>query len=190
MNKEVAIIGGGVVGGAVSNGVSTLLPQSESPIINIVLAGASAFGATKVRGTSTKDNLLKGALMGSAVVQALTGIKKIADKSLSTRLTGDSKATRFIKGAVGLACPCDEGLQGTFMGGDGQIYQYDENGLNGTFIDEAGNVFEMNNGLNGALEDELYDNGLQGPEANIYGMEDESGLNGSDEEDLYSELYQ
>ena len=55
---------------------------------------------------------------------------------------------------------------------------------------EAGNVFEMNNGLNGALEDELYDHGLQGPEANIYGMEDESGLNGSDEEDLYSELYQ
>jgi hypothetical protein len=40
------------------------------------------------------------------------------------------------------------------------------------------------------LEDELYDHGLQGPEASIYGMEDESGLNGSDEEDLYSELYQ
>ncbi|MFV5689076.1 hypothetical protein ACM55M_10680 [Flavobacterium sp. ZT3R25] len=190
MNKEVAIIGGGVVGGALSNGVSTLLPQSESPIINLVFAGASAFGATKVRGTTTKDNLLKGALMGSAVVQALTGIKKIADKSLSARLTGDGKATQFMKGAVGLACPYDEGLNGTFMGGDGQIYQYDENGLNGTFIDEAGNVFEMNNGLNGMLEDELYDNGLHGAESDVYGMEDEHGLNGIEEEELYSEIYQ
>jgi hypothetical protein len=185
MNKEVILIGGGVVGGVVSNGLTALLPASESPIINLALAGVSAFGVTKVKGTTTKDNLLKGALIGSALVQAMTGIKKIATKSLSARLTGDGKATQFMKGAVGLACPFEEGLNGTFMGGDGHVYQYDEGGLNGTFMDEHGNVFELQDGLQGALEDELYEDGLHGAEEDIYG---EDGLHGA-EEDLYNEIY-
>lgn len=201
MNKEVILIGGGVMGGVVSNGLTALLPPSESPIINLALAGVSAFGVTKVKGTTTKDNLLKGALIGSALVQAMTGIKKIATKSLSARLTGDGKATQFMKGAVGLACPFEEGLNGAFMGGDGQIYQYDESGLNGTYMDEAGNIFEENglhgtytdqygnvfeeDGLHGALEDELYEDGLHGAEEDIYG---EDGLHGA-EEDLYNEIY-
>ena len=186
MNKEVVIIGGGVVGGVVSNGLTALLPASESPIINLALAGISAFGVTKVKGVTTKDNLLKGALLGSALVQAMTGISKIATKSLSARLTGDGKATQFMKGAVGLACPFEvNGLNGTFMGGDGNVYQYDENGLNGTFMDENGNVFEMQDGLQGALEDELYKDGLHGAEEEVYG---EDGLHGA-EEDLYNEIY-
>jgi hypothetical protein len=202
MNKEVILIGGGVMGGVVSNGLTALLPASESPIINLALAGVSAFGVTKVKGTTTKDNLLKGALIGSALVQAMTGIKKIATKSLSARLTGDGKATQFMKGAVGLACPFEEGLNGTFMGGDGHVYQYDESGLNGTYMDEAGNIFEENglngtftdehgnvfeveDGLHGALEDELYQDGLHGAEDYIYG---EDGLHGA-EEDLYNEIY-
>jgi hypothetical protein len=190
MNKEVVVIGGGIVGGMLSNGASTLLPQSESPIMNIVIAGASAFGATKVSGTSTKDNLLRGALIGSAVVQALLAVKKVSEKSLSSKFTGTGKGAMFAKGAFGLACPCDEsGLNGQFMGGDGRVYEYDEQGLSGTFIDEAGNIFQ-DDGLNGAF-DEVYmdEEGLHGAEAEVYG-EEEHGLNGAEEEALYAELYQ
>ncbi|WP_268846583.1 hypothetical protein [Flavobacterium aestivum] len=202
MNKEVVIIGGGVCGGLVSSGLTALLPYSESPIINLAVAGASAFGATRVKGASTKDNLLKGALVGSTLTQVAISIKKIATKNLSARLIGDGKATQFMKGAVGLACPYEDGLNGAFMGGDGHVYQYDENGLNGTYIDEAGNIFQENglngtftdeygnvfqvqDGLHGALEDELYQNGLQGAEEYVYG---EDGLHGA-EEDLYNEIY-
>jgi hypothetical protein len=189
MNKEVVIIGGGILGGMMSNGVSTLLPQSDSPLLNLVFAGASAFGATKVNGTSTKDNLLRGSLMGSAVVQALLAVKKVADKHLSSKLTGTGKGTLFAKGAIGLACPFDEGLNGQFMGGDGHVYEIDEQGLNGTFMDEAGNVFHTEEGLNGSEQEYLDEDGLHGAESDVYG-EDEHGLNGSDEEALYSELYQ
>ncbi|MBS7231721.1 hypothetical protein KHA90_11855 [Flavobacterium psychroterrae] len=205
MNKEVVIIGGGILGGMMSNGVSTLLPQSDSPLLNLVFAGASAFGATKVNGTSTKDNLLRGSLMGSAVVQALLAVKKVADKHLSSKLTGTGKGTLFAKGAVGLACPFDEGLNGQFMGGDGHVYEIDEQGLNGTFMDEAGNVFHTEEGLNGSFMDEAgnvfhteeglngvddeYEDGLHGAESDVYG-EDERGLHGAEEEALYAELYQ
>lgn len=175
MNKEVVTIGGGIIGGMVSNGVSTLLPQSESPVLNIVVAGASVFGATKVKGTTTKDNMLKGALIGSAIVQALIAVKKISQKSLASKITGTGNASLFAKGAVGLGCP-DEGLHGQFMGADGHVYELDETGLSGTFMDENGNVFETADGLNGA-------------EAHIYGQEEELGLNGVDEA-LEAELYQ
>ena len=166
MNKEVVIIGGGILGGMVSNGASTLLPQSESPLLNIGIAGASIFGVTKVKGTTTKDNLLKGALIGSALVQSLMAVQKIANKYFAPKITGTGKVARFAKGAMGLACPHNEsGLNGHFMGADGNIYQIDETGgLNGLFMDEAGNVFEMDEEqLNGAIEDELYQqNGLKG----------------------------
>ncbi len=172
MNKEVVTIGGAVLGGMVSNGVGTLLPQSESPIMNLVLAGASVFGVTKVSGTSTKDNALRGALMGSAVVQALIAVKKISSKSLDTKLAGTSKPTMFMRGAVGLGCPDEGGLHGEFhgglMGADGNVYEYDESGLHGTFMDENGNVFQQADGLNGAEED-IY--GLQGVEEEIYGLQ-------------------
>lgn len=175
MNKEVVIIGGGILGGMVSNGASTLLPQSDSPILNVVLAGVSAFGVTKVSGTTTKDNLLKGALMGSAIVQTLIAVKKFSDKNLGTAITGTGKASLFAKGAFGLACPHDEGgLNGQFMGADGHVYELDDTGLSGTFMDENGNVFEE---------------GLNGPEDDIYGQEDEAGLQGTYDDDLESELY-
>ncbi|KLT67924.1 hypothetical protein [Flavobacterium sp. ABG] len=206
MNKEVVVIGGGIVGGMLSNGASTLLPQSENPLMNLVLAGVSAFGATKVSGINTKDNLLRGALIGSAVVQTLIAVRKVSEKHLSSKFTGTGKGSLFAKGVVGLACPDGEGLNGQFMGGDGHIYEYDEQGLNGTFIDEAGNIFH-DEGLNGSFIDEegnifhdgglngeyeeLYEeqDGLNGAEADVYGEEDH-GLNGVNEHELYEELYQ
>jgi hypothetical protein len=167
MNKEVIIIGGAVAGGMVSNGISVLLPQSDSPIINFALSGASVFAVTKVSGSTTKDNLLKGALIGSAVVQALIGVKKVSDKYLGDKLTGTGKLSTFGKGALGLACPDESGLNGQFMGSDGQVYEVDDKaGLGGTFMDENGNLFELADdaGLNGVLEDELYNAGLHGSE--------------------------
>ncbi|MFV8347273.1 hypothetical protein [Flavobacterium sp. ZB4P13] len=175
MNKEVVIIGGGILGGMVSNGASTLLPQSESPLLNIAVAGASIFGATKVTGTTTKANLLKGALVGSAIVQALIAVKKLSTKSLGDKFAGTGKTSLFAKGAFGLACPYEDGgLNGQFMGADGNVYEMDESGLSGTFMDENGNVFEAADGLNGA--------------DSIYGQEEELGLNGAESE-LEAELY-
>jgi hypothetical protein len=169
MNKEVVTIGGAVLGGMVSNGVGTLLPQSDSPIMNVVIAGASAFGAIKVSGSSTKDNVLRGALMGSAVVQALIAVKKISSKSLDSKLSGTGKPTQFMRGAVGLGCPDENGLHGALMGADGNVYEYDEGGLHGTFMDEHGNVFEQAaDGLHG-VEEDIY--GLQGVEEEIYGLQ-------------------
>jgi hypothetical protein len=165
MNKEVVTIGGAVLGGMVSNGVGTLLPQSENPIMNIVLAGASAFGATKVSGSTTKDNMLKGALIGSAVVQTLIAVKKLSATALDSKLSGTSKPTLFMRGAVGLGCPDESGLHGALMGADGNVYEYDETGLHGTFMDEHGNVFEQSEGLHGAEED-IY--GLHGAEEELY----------------------
>ena len=182
MNKEVVIIAGGVVGGSVSNGISNLLPQSESPIFNLVVFGASVFGATKVNGISTKDNLLKGALMGSAVVQFLTAVKKMAtSQGYADKMTGTGKLALFNRGSVGLACPHEEGgLNGQFMGADGHVYELDETGLSGTFMDENGNVFEE--GVN--------DSGLNGSEAGIYGQDDELGLQATHDEALEAELYE
>lgn len=176
MNKEVVIIGGGFIGGAVSGGISNLLPQ-ESSFANIGVAAAAIFGATKVSGTTTKSNLLRGALAGVAVVQLLTAVKKAVQRSSSDpRFAEQSgKLGKFSKGVLGLACPHDEGgLNGQFMGADGNVYEMDESGLSGTFMDENGNVFEAADGLNGA--------------DSIYGQEDELGLNGA-ESDLEAELY-
>ncbi|RUT67723.1 hypothetical protein D0817_24790 [Flavobacterium cupreum] len=206
MNKEVVIIGGGVLGGMVSNGATTLLPASESPIMNMGLAAVSIFGVTKVTGTTTKSNLIKGALIGSAIVQVLLAVKKVSAKTFPTALSGTSKFAQFAQGAVGLGCPdqsglhgqfvgadgqiyqYDEpGLNGQFVGADGQIYQYDEGGLNGQFMDEAGNVFELaDDGLHGAEEALYLEDGLHGAEQ-IYG--EESGLN-APETEIYNELYQ
>ena len=188
MNKEVVIFGGGVLGGMVSNGATALLPQSDSPLMNVALAGISLFGATKVNGVTTKSNLLRGSLLGSALVQTFLAVKKLSASHLTTQLEGTGKASMFAKAAVGLGCACDEGLNGQFMGGDGNVYEYDESGLNGQYIDEAGNIFEMaENGLNGQFTD---------AEGNIYQIED--GLNGASEvygeeeglSGIYEELYQ
>jgi hypothetical protein len=202
MNKEVVTIGGGVLGAMVSNGASALLPQSESPIINIAMAGASVFGATKVAGTTTKANVLKGALIGSAIVQTLIAVKKIANKNLAAKFTGTGKGTEFAKAFVGLGCPDDqhglhgveeeEGLHGQFLGQDGKLYEVDATGLSGTYMDENGNVFQTNDGLNGAEEEE----GLHGVEeeeglhgiADVYG-EENFGLQGA-ESAAIEELYQ
>lgn len=191
MNKEVVTIGGGVLGGMLSNGASALLPQSDNPIMNIALAGASVFGVTKVSGTTTKANLLKGALIGSAIVQSLIAVKKIANKNLATTFTGTGKGTEFAKAFVGLGCPDESGLHGVeeeeglhapFLGQDGKLYEVDTTGLSGTYMDENGNIFQTNDGLRGTEEEE----GLHGV-ADVYG-EEGFGLNGA-EEDAIAELY-
>ncbi|PWA09521.1 hypothetical protein [Flavobacterium laiguense] len=171
MNKEVVTIGGAVLGGMVSNGVSTLLPQNpNSGFINAVIAGVSVFGATKVSGTGTKENLLRGALMGSALAQVSIILKKAGTKYYAQKPEATSKADLFTKGVLGLGCPDEGGLHGGLMGADGNVYEYDESGLHGTFMDENGNVFEQADGLHGA-EEEIY--GLQGAEDELYGLQGE-----------------
>lgn len=197
MNKEATLVLGSMGGGLVAQGVNSLYTPTENPLLNIVQAVGFGFGATKVTGTDTKAHALRGALMGASLVNGLVAIKKFADKNISAKLTGDSKPTAFVRGALGLNGAEEEyyedGLNAVFVGADGQMYEADPAGLNGTYMDEAGNVFEDglngsdfdNDGLNGVLED-VY--GLNAGVESIYGLDEENGLNGSDEE-LYEELY-
>ena len=188
MNTQVAYISGGVLGGVVSNGIASFFPkdaqQNTNPIYDLIGAAIYGFGATKVTGTDTKYNMLKGALVVSAAVSALKALKSFSEKNLSSKLQGTGAVQKFMKGAVGLGCPCTEGLNGSFVGADGQLYAFDDSGLSGTFVDEAGNIFQSQNGLNAPMVDEfgtLYDDGLNGEFIDEIGHVYSDGLNGEEE---------
>lgn len=186
MKQEVAMIGGGVVGGALSQGLTVLLPANDSPIMNIVAAAAAGFGATKVSGNDTKAHLIKGGLIGAAVTQSLVALKKVAEKSLNSNLQGDSAATKFMRATVGLPATSTAGLKGAYMMPDGTVYEYDEQGLSGTYMDENGNIFttEELNGYVGNNVEEVYGmgDGLNGTFEDVYGL-------GAAEEAVYEEIY-
>jgi hypothetical protein len=185
MNKEVVTFGGAVIGGLASAQINAMVPQKpDSGLMNIVTAGAAVFGATKVSGTGTKENLLRGALMGVGLSQLFIVARKAVAKHYAGKEGELSKKDIMVKRSVGLGCPDEGGLQGGLMGTDGNVYEYDESGLAGTFMDENGNVFQQADGLNG-VEEDIY--GLQGAEEEIYGLqgaeEELYGLQGDYEEE-------
>lgn len=188
MKTELALIIGGITGGMLSNGVNTILPEKaqDNALTHVVLAGASGFAYTKVKGTDSKDNMLRGALMGMTITEGIKAIRLVSNKSLDGKLTATNKTTAFTRGFLGLAGAEEElyalngGCENAYLqGADGELYTYDETGLAGTYMDEAGQVFE--DGLN-APED-LYDEvaSLNAPEDLYDGM---ASLNGVDD-DLY-----
>jgi hypothetical protein len=185
MNKDLILIGGGVLGGATSRGIAGVFPATANPkIVHGLLAVGMGFGATKVNGSSTQAQLLKGALIGGAVVKGLDFIKSMVEgtATASKLLASDSKMNQFLKGATGLGCPMDDGgLNAVMMGSDGRYYQYDESGLQGTYIDESGNVHQMDDGL-GAGQEMMY----LDESGNVVGLgypSEEEGLYGAQEKD-------
>ena len=188
MNKELVMIGGGVSGGALSNGIAGLFPATANPmLVNAGMAIATGFGITKVTGTDGKSQFLRSMLIGATIVRGIGFVKNVFEKTgVASKLTAPTKVNQFLLGATGLGCPHD-GLAGTFTGADGQLYEYDESGLAGTFMDEDGNIHEIANGLNAGYVDEFGNpvDGLNGyeEEAGLFGSEDEDGLYGYEDED-------
>jgi hypothetical protein len=195
MNKDLILIGGGVLGGATSRGIAGVFPATANPkIVHGLLAVGMGFGASKVNGSSTQAQLLKGALLGGAVVKGLDFIKAMLEgtPTAAKLQASDSKVNQFLKSATGLGCAMDDGgLNAVMLGSDGKYYQYDESGLQGTYIDESGNVHQIAEGLNATNEMVYYDEqgnvmGLGYPEEEemLSGYHEQEGLYGSEEKDL------
>lgn len=189
MKTELALIIGGITGSMLANGVNTLLPVNaqENALTHVALATASGFAYTKVTGTDSKDNVLRGALLGATISEGVKAIRLISTKSLDGKLTSANKATAFTRGFLGLNASEEElyalngGEEAYLQGADGQLYAYDETGLSGTYMDEAGQIFE--DGLNGG--EDLYDEvaSLNAPE-DLY--DEMASLNASEDE-LYED---
>jgi hypothetical protein len=181
MNTQLITIGGGVTGGALSNGIAGLFPATANPmLVNGGIALVSGFGVTKITGTDTKSQFLRSMLIGSAIIRGIGFVKNVFEKTgVAQKLTAPTKVNRFLLGATGLGCP-DDGLMGTFTGADGQLYEYDESGLSGTYMDENGQVHEIDDGLNAVYVDEYgnpVDDGLNAVYVDEYGNPVDDGLN-------------
>lgn len=181
MNKEVKQIGLGILGGMVVRGVGGVFPATTNPkIVHGGLAIVSGFGAYKVTNPD-----LKAFLMGGAIIKGIDLLKSVfsATPTAQSLSAKTDMMSNFLKSATGLGCPADDnGLNAVMLGSDGKYYEYDETGLQGTFIDENGQVIHIEDGLNSAYVDEngqvVYVDGLNG-----YEDEDDDGLNGADEEE-------
>ncbi|WP_395077746.1 hypothetical protein [Flavobacterium sp.] len=195
MNKDLMLISGGVLGGATSRGIAGVFPATANPkIVHGLLALGMGFGATKVNGTSAQAQLLKGALIGGAVVKGLDLIKAMIEgTAIANKITGsDSKMNSFLRSATGLGCPMDRGgLNAVMLGSDGNYYQYDQSGLQGTYLDESGMVHQITDGLNAGEEMVYYDQqgnvvglGYADEEEMLNGYDEQEGLYGADERDL------
>jgi hypothetical protein len=154
MNQELKQIGLGLGGVIIARAISGLIPASKNPaLIKIAFAGASGFGAYKV------DNAdVKALLVGASIGMGADALKMFAEKSeaLQEKKAKGGTLNNVIVSAVGLGSPADMeeefGLNGMVQGNDGVWYEVDETGLQGTYMDENGNVFE--NGLNATYVDE------------------------------------
>lgn len=107
--KELMMIGGGVTGGALSNGLSSMMPTTTNPmLVNGVMAVATGFAATKVDGFDGKNKFLKSMLIGAAVVSGLGLFKNVMQKTgVAGKLESPTKVNQFFKGFTGLGCPHD-----------------------------------------------------------------------------------
>jgi hypothetical protein len=175
MNKEVVTIGTAVLSGAITRGATGMLLSTADNTVKMGanFAGCAGFGflATKVTGTDTKAAALRGSAIGASIAHGLQLIGNIvATDFVQGKLTADSKASKFLNSAAGLA-GSTEGLAG-YIDAQGN---YHEDGLAG-YIDANGNFIE--DGLNAyqddapeLLEYEAYQEGNEGLQALV----DENG---------------
>ncbi len=187
MKKEVIQIGSGVLAGALSRGLTgTMLEKSSNTVktaVSGVLCIGMGFAATKVKGTDSKADFLRGSAMGISIAQGFEVVKNIfSNEKIASKLSSETTSGRFLQKATGLSGAVN-GLNG-YVDVDGN---YHEDGLGG-YIDAYGNLVE--DGLNAyEIEDGLgayeIEDGLNGfdDEDGLSAFELEDGLNGFDDED-------
>ncbi len=99
-------LGGAIAGGALSNGLMTFVPAEQVLLARSGIAVVGLAGAASIKGKTSADNLVKGALLGLSIAQGVALVKKYA----GDQITIDENSTasqKFVAGAVGLGCPND-----------------------------------------------------------------------------------
>ncbi|WP_329804989.1 hypothetical protein [Flavobacterium facile] len=178
MKKEVIQIGSGVLAGALSRGLTgTMLGKSSNTVktaVSGVLCVGMGFAATKVTGTGTKADFLRGAALGVSIAQGFEVVKSIfSNEKIASKLNSETASGRFLQKATGLSGAVN-GLNG-YTDVDGN---YHEDGLGG-YIDPYGNLIEDGLGAY-EIEDGL---GAYEIEDGLGAYEIEDGLAGFDDED-------
>lgn len=193
MNKQVIQISSGVLSGALSKGITGVALEKSSNMVKTVVSGVlcigMGFAATKVKGTDTKSEILRGGALGIALAQGLDFVKNIAsNEKVAAKFNSETKTGRFLQKATGLS-----GAVEMLNGYMDENNNYVENGLG--IVDAYGNL--LDDGMNGVEMDEFGMNGVELDEFGMNGVElDELGLNGYDDEELglgayseYEEIY-
>ncbi|SFB72252.1 hypothetical protein SAMN04487907_101259 [Zunongwangia mangrovi] len=107
ISTEAVSFGGAVLGGAVSDGAMAIIPAEHKTAARYGMTGGGILLASIVKGKDSISQALKMAGIGIAVKQGLAAIRDFAEGQISVDDT--SMASRFVGGAVGLACPCESG---------------------------------------------------------------------------------
>ncbi|HEX8269772.1 MAG TPA: hypothetical protein VF581_07760 [Flavobacterium sp.] len=126
LTDHASMIGGGIVGGLVSNGIFGLVSkptasvdpaavkkaENKALIIRAVIAVAAGYAGSAIDGKDSGATLAKGALVGVAIAQTAEIAKHFAAKTpaITTAANGGTKSARFLADSLGLACACNEGL--------------------------------------------------------------------------------
>ena len=108
VSQEAASFGGAVLGAAVSYGAIALVPAEQKQMAQIGMTAGGIVLASVVKGKSTADVMLKLSGIGIAVKQGLNLLRDFAADKVT--VDSSSMASKFVGGTVGLACPCEQGL--------------------------------------------------------------------------------
>ena len=116
---DATLVGGAVVGAMVARGAVAVIakPAGDTPTaaetskktyIKLGLAAAAAFGFMSIDAKDTVSEAASGACLGIAVDNALSGITDLLanNATVTAKLATDTTTNRFLKGAIGLSCPC------------------------------------------------------------------------------------
>ena len=116
---DATLVGGAVVGAMVARGAVAVIakPAGDTPTaaekskktyIKLGLAAAAAFGFMSIDAKDTVSEAASGACLGIAVDNALSGISDLmaSNSTVTAKLATDTTSNRFLKGAIGLSCPC------------------------------------------------------------------------------------
>jgi hypothetical protein len=175
MNQEITTISSAVLLGVLSGAGTHSATSTSSTMVKVGVNSALAIGfgylSTKVTGSDTKANILRGGALGVSIAHGFGAIREIiASPTVQAKIKPETAVGKYLNRVAGLGC-ADGGLEGYFDANG----NYHDEGLGGYIPQEGG--FVPYGELNG-MEDEL--NGYE--EGELNGYEDE--LNGYEDGEL------
>jgi hypothetical protein len=100
-------VAGALAGGAISNGLMTLVPEKQELLARGGMAVTGLVGAASVKGTNSTEKLVKFLLLGFGIAQGAALIKKFSADQIQID-ESSSASEKFVAGMAGLACPCED----------------------------------------------------------------------------------